>query len=190
MDAVPHPAATQAPRARGWWLAIGLNVLLFILVCALGLYAFVLNVDIGDLKRRLSKEAEVREQTERYLVETRNLLSQSQRELEEIQSRLDLRETEYQAMQAVKPAMPVTIAFRSSLVGKGMVAVLENASDRYLSVVLAARNPTLSRARRFTLELAPRAASSFGHLEGWQFASGDELSLFHEAYAPLRLQVP
>lgn len=150
----------------------------------------MLNVDLGDLKRRLSREVEAREQTERYLVETRNLLSQSQRELEEIKSRLDLAETEREATHAAKPAMPVVVGFRSSLVGRGMVAVLENASDRYLSVVLATRNPTLSMARRFSIELAPRSAFSFGHLEGWQFSSGDELSVFHEDYLPLRLQVP
>jgi hypothetical protein len=86
--------------------------------------------------------------------------------------------------------MPVVVSFRSSLMGKGMVAVIENASDRYLNVVLAARNPTLSTARRFTLELGPRASHSFGHMEGWQFASGDELSLYHEDFAAIRLTVP
>jgi hypothetical protein len=185
-----QPTARPAARTRASWVSIGLNVLLFVVACGLGLYAFMLNVDLGDLKRRLSREVEVREQTERYLVETRNLLSQSQRELEELKARLDLAETGQQATHAAKPPMPVVVGFRSSLVGRGMVAVLENASDRYLSVVLATRNPTLSTARRFNVELPPRSAFSFGHLEGWQFASGDELSVFHEDYAPLRLHVP
>lgn len=186
MQSSPAPAA----RGRGGWLVIGLNALLFVALCALALYAFMLNVDLGDVKRRLSKEVEAREKAERYLSEARDMLQQSQRELEEIKSRVDLREGEYQAMHSAKPAMPVVVGFRSSLIGKGMVAVMENTSDRYLSVVLAVRNPTLSTARRFILELGPRASQSFGHLEGWQFASGDEMSLFHEDFAPVRLQVP
>jgi hypothetical protein len=180
----------QASHRTAWWVSIGFNILLFVTVCALGLYAFMLNVDLGDIKRRLSKEVESREQTERYLVDTRNLLAQSQHELEQVRSQLDLRETEFQTVNAEKSRMPVVVGFRSSLMGKGMVAVIENTSDRYLSVVLVARNPTRSTARRFALELGPRASHSFGHMEGWQFSSGDELSLFHEDFSAIRLNVP
>ena len=180
----------QASRRTAWWVSIGFNILLFVVVCALALYAFMLNVDLGDIKRRLSKEVESREQTERYLVDTRNLLAQSQHELELIRAQLDLRETEFQAINAEKPRMPLVVGFRSSLMGKGMVAVIENTSDRYLNVVLAARNPTRSTARRFALELAPRATHSFGHMEGWQFLPGDELSLFHEDFSAIRMNVP
>ena len=190
MEPTTLPEPKHAARRPLWWVSISFNILLFMAVCALGLYAFMLNVDLGDIKRRLSKEVESREQTERYLVDTRNLLAQSQHELEQVRSQLELRETEYQTINAEKPRMPVVVGFRSSLMGKGMVAVLENTSDRYLNVVLVARNPTRSTARRFTLELGPRASHSFGHMEGWQFSSGDELSLFHEGFSAIRLTVP
>jgi len=190
MESTTLPEPKHAARGPLWWVSISFNILLFVAVCALGLYAFMLNVDLGDIKRRLSKEVESREQTERYLVDTRNLLAQSQHELEQIRAQLDLREAEFRTVNADKPRMPVVVGFRSSLMGKGMVAVIENTSDRYLNVVLAARNPTLSTARRFALELAPRASHSFGHMEGWQFSSGDELSLFHEDFSAIRLTVP
>jgi len=180
----------RAMRGRGGWLLIGLNALLFVAGCALALYAFVLNVDLGEVKRQLSREAEARQQAERYLAETRDLLQRSQRELEQLKSELELRASAPEALHSAKPAMPVVVGFRSSLIGKGMVATIDNSSDHYLRLVLSVRNPTLSTARRFVVELGPRASQSFGHLEGWQFASGDEMSLFHEDFAPIRLQVP
>ena len=188
------PSATPkkaTPRmARSMMISIGLNIIAFLLVCGLGLYAFMLNVDLGDAKRRLSKEVEVRQQTERYLVETRNQLNQSLAEVAQLKAQLEYKQTDFQPTSGLKPPMPVIISFRSSLLGKGIVAVLENTSERYLSVVMNVRNPTLANLRRFTLELAPKSSEDFGHLEGWQFASGDELVVFHNDFNALRLVVP
>ncbi|MEW6590889.1 MAG: hypothetical protein AB1418_07615 [Pseudomonadota bacterium] len=182
---------TSAPTGRrGFFVALGVGAVLAMAVVALLLYAFMLNVDLGDLKRRLSKEVETRQLAERYLVETRNQLTESLREIEQLKAQLAHRTAEAETMASAKPALPVVVSFRSSMLGKGLVAVLDNTSDRYLTVTLVARNPTLANARRYTVELDPRTKTEFGHLEGWQFASGDEIALFHDAYAELRLPVP
>jgi hypothetical protein len=179
------------PKRRGLVVSIGLNVVLLLLVCGLMLYAFMLNVDLGDVKRRLSKEVETHQQSERYLIETRNQLTESLHEIEQLKAQLAYKETDAQtAAIAAKPALPVVIGFRSSLLGKGLVAEIENTSDRYLAVILAVRNPTLSTARRFKLDLEPRSRTDFGHLEGWQFASGDEVSLFNDDFGALKVTVP
>lgn len=182
--------STVAPKRRGLIFSIGLNIVLAMLGCGLVLYAFMLNVDLGDLKRRMSKEVETRQQTERYLVETRNQLTDSLREIELLKSQLAYKETDYQAATAAKPALPVFINFRSSILGKGLVAVIENTSDRYLSIVLSVRNPTLSTSKRFKLDLDPQSRTDFGHMEGWQFVSGDELALFNDEFGSLKLTVP
>jgi len=178
------------PKRRGLILSIGVNVVLLLLACGLLLYAFMLNVDLDDIKRRLSKEVETRQQAERYLIEARNQLTDSQREIEQLKAQLSDKETDYRAAISAKPALPVVVSFRSSILGKGLVAVFENTSDRYLSVVLSVRNPTLSTARRFTLELDPKSSTDFGHMEGWQFAAGDELGLFNDEFGALRLTAP
>ena len=179
------------PKRRGLVVSIGLNAVLLLLVCGLALYAFMLNVDLGDVKRRLSKEVETRQQTERYLIEARNQLTERLREIEQLKAQLAYRETDVQqARETARPALPVVIGFRSSMLGQGLVAMFENTSDRYLSVVLAVRNPPSSTANRFQLELAPRSRTDFGHLEGWQFASGDEVGLFSDAFGELRITVP
>lgn len=184
------PPSPAQPKRRGLVVSIAVNVVLLVLVCGLALYAFMLNVDLGEVKRRLSKEVETRQQAERYLIETRNQLTDSLREIEQLKAQLAYKESDVQATAATKPALPVVVGFRSSMLGQGLVAVIENTSDRYLSVVLAVRNPTLSTAKRFQLELDPKSRTNFGHLEGWQFASDDEVSLFSDAFAALKITVP
>ncbi len=183
------PAVT-APRRRGLFAALLVAAALFMVVCGLALYAFILNVDLGEMKRQLSKEIEVRQQSERYLDEMRNQLKASQREVDQLRQQLSYKESDYQTAISAKPAMPVTVSFRASMLGKGLVAVIQNSSDRYLTVVLSVRNPTLSNARRFKLDLEPRSSTDFGHLEGWQFSSGDEFALFNDEFAAIRLTVP
>jgi hypothetical protein len=186
---ISAPSAIQTKR-RGMIVSISLNVVQLVLICILVLYAFMLNVDLGDVKRRLSKEVETRQQTERYLIETRNQLTDSLREVEQLKAQLAYKETDYQAPPTALPALPVVINFRSSILGKGLVAVIENTSDRYLTVVLSVRNPTLSIAKRFKLELDPRSSTDFGHMEGWQFASGDEVGLYNDEFGALKITVP
>jgi hypothetical protein len=183
-------SASTQPKRRGLIVSIGVNVVLLLLVCGLVLYAFMLNVDLGEVKRRLSREVEIRQQSERYLVETRNQLTQSLREIEQLKAQLAYKESDYRAAASAKAALPVVVGFRASMLGKGLVAVIENTSDRYLTVVLSVRNPTLATAKRFKLELEPRSSVDFGHLEGWQFVSGDEVGLFNDEFGPLRLAVP
>ena len=191
MNKGTQASSPDQPKRRGLFVSLGFNAVLLLLVFGLTLYAFMLNVDIGDAKRRLSKEIETRQQTEGYLIETRNQLTESLREIEQLKAQLAYKESDVQAATAAaKPALPVVVGFRSSLLGKGLVAEIENTSDRYLTVILAVRNPTLSTARRFKLELEPRSRIDFGHLEGWQFASGDEVGLFNDEFGALKLTVP
>jgi flagellar basal body-associated protein FliL len=178
------------PRRRGLIISIALNGVLFVLVCGMVLYAFMLKVDLDEGKRRLAKEVETRQQVEIYLTETRNLLTNSLREIEQLKEQLAWKESDYQAAASAKPALPVVVDFRASVLGKGLVAVINNASDRYLTLVLAVRNPTLSTAKRFKLELNPKSSIDFGHLEGWQFASGDEVELFNDDFRALKITVP
>ncbi|MBI1284938.1 MAG: hypothetical protein GC183_11440 [Thiobacillus sp.] len=188
-NGVPPPSANE-PKRRGLVVSVGLNVVQLVLICILVLYAFMLNVDLGDVKRRLSKEVEIRQQTETYLVETRNQLTDSLHEIEQLKAQLAYKETDYQATATTLPPIPVVINFRSSILGKGLVAVIQNTSDRYLPVVLSVRNPSLSTAKRFKLELEPKSSIDFGHLEGWQFAAGDELGLYNDGFGALKITVP
>lgn len=188
---IPTQPSNPPPRwPRNLLISVGFNIVSVLLICGLALYAFMLNVDLGEAGRRITKEVAARQQTERYLVETRTRLNQSLQEIEQLKAQLEYKPSEFQSGSDAKPAMPVTVHFRTSFLGRGIVAVIENTSDRHLTVVMNLRNPTLARLRRFTLEIPPHGSEDFGHLEGWQFASGDELVLFHNDFNALRVVVP
>ena len=191
METPDQPASTTSPRwPRSLLISIGFNIAGILLLSGLGLYAFMLNVDLGETSRRLVRETAARQQTERYLAETRNRLNQSLEEIAQLKTQLEYKPSEFHLGSTSKPSMPVTVHFRSSFLGKGVVAVLENTSERSLTLVMNVRNPTLARLRRFTIDIEPHASEDFGHLEGWQFASGDELTLFHNNFNVLRVVVP
>ncbi len=191
MNTQTLPAATgEQTRRRGLVISISLSVVLFLLVCGLALYAFMLKVDLDEGKRRLAKEVETRRQVEGYLLETRNLLTASLREVEQLKTQLAYKDSGPQTATSGKATLPVVVTFRASMLGKGLVAVIENTSERYLTLVLSLRNPTHSTVQRFKLELNPKSSTDFGHLEGWQFASGDEVGLFNDEFGALRLTVP
>lgn len=187
--AVDRTVATSAARRRDWaWIVV--SAVLTVALAAVGLYAFLLNVDLADAQRKLSSEIEAHEQTTKYLAETRTQLTARVREIEQLKAQLDYAARDYDQIASKKPVLPIALHFRSSWLGRGLVAQIQNTSERYLSLVMVVRNPTLAKSKRFTLEVEPEDSVSFGHLEGWQFASGDELSLFNDSFAPFRVVVP
>jgi len=75
------------------------------------------------------------------------------------------------------------------MLGKGLVAMIENTSDRYLTVVLSVRNPPCQAPSASISTLSPNP-KRFRASGGWQFVSGDELALFNDEFGALRLTVP
>lgn len=183
-------SAVSPPVRRFGWGWVVLAAALFVGFAGMSLYAFLLSVDLSDAQRRVSREVENRERAEKYLAEARVQLTDKTREIEQLKAQLDSATQDFGQLAAQKPPLPVSVAFRSSWLGQGMVAELHNASARFLTVVLVVRNPTLATARRFDLELRPESTTSFGHLEGWRFSSGDELALYNDGFAAVKAVVP
>jgi septal ring factor EnvC (AmiA/AmiB activator) len=75
------------------------------------------------------------------------------------------------------PAVPVRLETRRSSMGKGLVAILSNTSEKHLQLLVAIANPTTKVTKQFTLQIAPGRKSELGHQEGWAFASGDIVML-------------
>jgi hypothetical protein len=83
---------------------------------------------------------------------------------------------------AAKPALPVEVGFRKALLANGLVAIFRNISFRELSILATFTNPTMKETKTFRLDLAPNSPKQFGHLEGWNFESGDIITLRHNDY--------
>lgn len=173
--------------AKKWlWLSLMANALLFLLAAGAILMAFMLSYEQQKLKIELGKAKEDRQRVEAYLAESRARVMEVEREIRRLSQALNAPDP----AQAGKPALPVKVGFRKSYLGIGLVAEITNTSSHYLSLVMTTRNPTLSSARRFRIELDPGETLAFGHDDGWKFASGDELGLYNDNYRALRLSVP
>jgi hypothetical protein len=176
---------------RKWfWFSILVNFLLLVVAGGAILFAFMLSYDLQDARLQTEKETQARQRAEHYLQESRARLADVQREAQRLSQVLSARATDPAQYDSGKPELPVTLHFRKSFWGKGLVAVIENTSDQYLTLVLSVRNPTLATAKRFTIQLKGRDDLDFGHDDGWQFASGDEVGIYHNNFKALKAIVP
>lgn len=74
-------------------------------------------------------------------------------------------------------SQPLAVKFRPAALGRGEVLALRNESDKYLPLAIQVSNPTTGKAGRFQPQLQPYATVEIGHLEGWSFARGDQLTI-------------
>ncbi len=116
---------------------------------------------------------------------SKELLARTTEQLTNAMKELDQAKT----VIATKPDLPIAVGFRQAMMGPGLVARFANKSDRHLSIVARFNNPTTGDSKAFRLDLAPNVMSDFGHMEGWTFASGDTITLEHNDYSPISVNV-
>ena len=175
--------------AKKWlWLSIIANVLLLVLAGGAILFAFTLSYDLQKARIELGKLKEDKQRVEAYLAESRARAAEVEREIKRLSQALNAPDPAQ--IDSGKPGLPVKVRFRKSYLGIGLVAVIENTSSRYLTLVMTTRNPTTSTAKRFQIEIKPNDDIAFGHDDGWKFTSGDELNLYNDNYHAFKVRVP
>jgi hypothetical protein len=180
----------QLPGKRRLLISFAINLALFAALCAVGLYAFMIKVDMEEQKGQLIRNAVNQQRLEAHLSQARGDLAAARQEAENLRGRLNAQAVGEQTLESAKPALPLEVSFRKSFWGRGLLVRLKNQSTRSLVLVLAIRNPTLSKFRRFQLKLGPGDKEEFGYSDGWEFASGDELAIYHNDYKGLKITVP
>lgn len=88
------------------------------------------------------------------------------------------------------PALPLTVTYRRSLVGNGLVAQFRNASSSPLSLSARFSNTVTAESRLFRVTVPPHGVAEFGHMEGWAFARGHTIDLTAAGFRPLEIVVP
>jgi hypothetical protein len=88
----------------------------------------------------------------------------------------------YVYQQANKPAMPIEVWYRKALLVSGLVGSFKNTSKRELTFLATFTNPTLNNSKRFRLDLRSGETKEIGHLEGWNFSSGDQITITHHDF--------
>jgi hypothetical protein len=89
-----------------------------------------------------------------------------------------------------KPAMPVEVKYRRAFLSNGYVTDFKNTSNRQLSILATFSNPTLKTTKTLNLILSPGETKEIGHLEGWNFSSGDTMTLAHHDYQSATWNLP
>jgi hypothetical protein len=175
---------------RKFLISVVLNLILFTALCVTGLFALMARVDIEEQKGRLIRDADTRQQLEHQVSQARADLADAKKETENLRGRLNAQAVQDQTPDSIKPPLPIEISFRKSFWGRGLVAKFSNRSSHSLTLILAIRNPTLSRYNRFQLKVGPEDSEEFSYSEGWEFASGDELEVYHNDFKSLKVRVP
>jgi hypothetical protein len=80
-------------------------------------------------------------------------------------------------MEHTKSHFPFRVSYRKALTGSGYVAQIRNISRGSQSVKVTLENPTLNRARVYSLVVDARDFREIGYLQGWTLASGDKITL-------------
>lgn len=86
--------------------------------------------------------------------------------------------------------MPVEVKFRKAVLGPGLVLQVKNNSSRYLSLMVALKNPSANQEKNYRIDASPFTAVEVGHKEGWVLASGDQLNITHNDYQPWNGSIP
>jgi hypothetical protein len=89
-----------------------------------------------------------------------------------------------------KPDVPIRLGLRPSTLGKGKVVLFKNMLAQPLSVAATFKNTNLNLEKSFRLDFGPDQEKQIGHLEGWQFESGDEITLVNQRFETKHVRVP
>jgi hypothetical protein len=92
--------------------------------------------------------------------------------------------------EPIRPDLPVKVFFRSSVGGTSLVARYTNTSDKYLTIRVQLQNRTVGDYKEVTLNIAPNATTEHGWLQGWDYRSGERITIKNAEYETLDLVVP
>jgi len=89
-----------------------------------------------------------------------------------------------------KPEMPVSITYRNSSVGIGYVVQFHNTSNKYLGIRAVFKNSTMNQSMEKQFNLDPFGTQEFGWTDGWEFVSGETITVYESDYQTLNVRIP
>jgi hypothetical protein len=93
-------------------------------------------------------------------------------------------------LMSCKPAMPITVSFRTALLNNSLVAQFHNNSNRYLTLVVVLENKTLNQREERQIDLGPLETKEIGWAEGWKVMSGEYITVLQDDYSSLKVRAP
>ena len=90
----------------------------------------------------------------------------------------------------VKKPLPVQVTYRKSVVGNGLVAKFVNETGSQLVINVVIRSHLGRQSEPKGIQLPANGEVEVGWMEGWEFHSGDEITMSHDGYADKILRMP
>jgi septal ring factor EnvC (AmiA/AmiB activator) len=92
--------------------------------------------------------------------------------------------------RASMPELPVSVTFRSSVLGHGKVAIFSNRSKADMAIVVGIVDAATHGQHAYRLNVNAGRVTQFGANEGYAFEPGDRMLLTHDGFKPLMASVP
>ena len=90
-----------------------------------------------------------------------------------------------------KPDLPIEVKYRESMLGKGYVAIIKNTSKSNISVNITLRTSNQDQQKKSAvIAFEPLFEESIGWMEGWEFKSGDAITISHNEYQTSTFKIP
>lgn len=87
------------------------------------------------------------------------------------------------------PELPVSVTFRTAMLGPGNVAVFNTTVKAPISVLVTVESAALGTKKQFELHLDPNRATELGHLEGVVIESGDLITVHNQNYDSYKVRL-
>jgi hypothetical protein len=91
---------------------------------------------------------------------------------------------------AGKSKVPVVVSYRDSLLSDGLVAIFINQTSNRLTISYKFENKALGEVKEGAIDIKPNAKVEIGWLEGWNFVSGDTITVSHHNYRSFTTRIP
>ena len=109
--------------------------------------------------------------------------------LAEAQTRAETAQIALQREKLPLAPVPVGITFNRSSGGKLLAGVFTNVSPKDMTVVVQISASANGKQERFTLQLSAGERKEIGARDGWQFTSGDTISMVSSGFLTSNLKV-
>jgi hypothetical protein len=158
------------------------------LVPALTVAALILAVATGFFYLQSAHNGEALGEANSQVVTLHDELSKAQQKASTLEAQVAALQ-QREAEQGVPLPLPVEVTFRAGRPGLGFVARFQNYSAGAIGITVRVSRAS-GEQREFKLDVPVHGLVEAGHEQGWDFQSGDTLSVQSGNYSPLSYRVP
>jgi len=178
----------------GWFhidpLYLKLLVSSFLIELAVALYGVVKKVDFFADETPKPAIQQAQSPVARPIPIRQRQLDEALAQVKQLQTELDTARKaigQLQVLAARAKPLPVVASFRRAAFGDGYVLQIKRKSIGTFPLTIKVSNATFKKSAVFTKTLTDDQILEIGHMEGWDFFSGDDIEVSNAQYDAMRV---